>query len=378
MEQVEPRAPILREGLQFRPLSGGQLFVTHPEIASQILDERVAAALQLCQGQTISAMLPEVRAVLDYNCTAEEWQNYLARLAREGLFKDHPNRSPRVRLFDPGPTMDFLTGKCRWLFTAPAVGILFVLLFAGLWRLLAHWGVFVAQVTRYTGTHPYLSVLLFYFCFMPVGLLHELAHGVVCRWFGGEVLEVGLQRDSANLYVLSNKAPLASPRARILYYAGGAFLDMAVFFLLVNLWLAWPNYITFMFLLPQALFFLQFSYAVERGSDLSRIVSEWTKLPEAEGRWAFVKEFFSSPPKTPAQRKRAAVYLGSIFLQLGVAALLIWSFRQPMTVSLWPGRQATVLFWPPLLYLIYRLLRHALMNYSRLLRPGRSVPAAKL
>jgi hypothetical protein len=371
MGQAEPRASLLRPGLRFRPLSGGQVFVTHPEIASQILDQRVATALQLCQGQPIAATLPEVRAVLDYDCTAEEWQDYLARLARDGLFEGQANRSPRVRLFDPGPAMDLLAGKCRWLFTAPAVGILFLLLFAGLWRLLAHWDLFAAQVTHYTGVHPFLSVLLFYFCFLPVGLLHELAHGVVCRWFGGEVLEVGLQRDSANLYVLSNKVPLNHPRARILYYAGGAFLDMAVFFLLVNLWLAWPNYLAFMFLLPQALFFLQFSYAMERGSDLSRIVSEWTKLPQAEGRWAFVEEFFSSPPKTPAQRKRAAVYLGSILLQLAVAVLLIGSFRQPTNVSLWPGRQASVPFWPPLLYLIYRLLRHVLMNYSRWLRPAR-------
>ncbi len=359
MEQVELRAPVLREGMQFRLLVQDQVFLFHPKAASQILEARVGEALKLCRGQSLTQMLPEVRAVLDYNCTVEEWQGFLDRMARSGLFEGTYNRTPRVRLFDPGPAIDFLTQKCRWLFTAPAVVVLFLLMIAGLGRLFAHWDFFLSQVLRVTAAHPVLSVLLFYFCFVPVGLLHELAHGMVCRWFGGEVVEVGLWKDSANLYVSSNKAPLTTARRRILYLSGGVFLDMFILFLLVNIWLALPNYVTLMFLLPQALFFLQFSYAMEKNSDLSRIISEWTELPEAEGRWAFLKEFFKSRPKTGVEWKRAAVYLGSIALQGVVAAFLVWSFRQPVPVSLWRGVQFSVPFWPPILYVVYRSLRKA-------------------
>jgi len=252
------------------------------------------------------------------------------------------------------------------LFTAPTIGILFLLFVAGLWRLISNWGLFVADVMRFTQAHPLLSVLLFYFCFLPIGLLHELAHGVVCRWFGGEVVEVGLRKDSANLYVLSNKAPLTCSCTRILYLAGGVLFDMFIFFLLVNLWLFWPNYLTFMFLLPQALFVLQFSYAMEGGSDLSKIISERTGIPESQGRWAFLKEFFASPPKTRVQRKRAAVHIGSIILQAAVAGYLIWSFHQPVLVSLWSGFQLNLPFWPVFLYLIYRGLRYAALNLYRL------------
>lgn len=368
MEQGELRAPVVRPDLVYRPLVDGRVFVHHPKIASQILDSRVVAALKLCQGQSLYGMLPEVRAAMDYDLSEEEWKTFIDHLVNYGFFEGTRNRDPRSRLFDPGPVIEFVTQKARWLFSAPVVVLLFALLGAAIVQLLSHWRGFVGSVEFATGMHPILSVLLFYLCFLPVGLLHELGHGVVCGWFGGEVLEVGLWRDSANLYVYSNKAPLKTTRARVLYLSGGAFLDMLVFFALVNLWLRWPNYITTMFLLPQALFFLQFSYAMETGSDLSRIVSEWTELPEAKGRWAALKEIFHSPPKSAAERKRAAAYLSSIVLQMVVLGALIWSFRAPLPVSLWGGSVANVPFWPPILYWIYRLLRKAVFELPKKLR----------
>jgi hypothetical protein len=378
----ELRAPVLRRDLQYRPLAAGRVFVYHPQVAAQILEARAVAGLLLCRGQLIREMLPEVRRAMDYDCTEDEWVGFLNQVSAYGFFEGVPKRSPRVRLFDPAPAIDFLTRRCRWLFTTPAVVLLFVLLLAGLWRLLSHWSFFVAEVTRATALYPLPSLLLYYFCFLPVGLLHELAHGVVCRWFGGDVVEVGLRKDSANLYVLSNTAPLLSARARIFYFAGGAFLDMFIFFALVNIWLAWPNYFTLMFLLPQALFVLQFSYAMEEGSDLSRIVSQWTGIREARGRWAFVRQFFTARRERPAnidEKRRAAVYLASVALQLVAAAWLFWSFRAPVEVHWWPGAPqwlvARVPLWPPLLYLVYRLLRHSLMNY-RTLFPVRSLRPA--
>ncbi|HJY86233.1 MAG TPA: hypothetical protein VKE24_05290 [Candidatus Acidoferrales bacterium] len=371
MEQGELRAPVLRSGLHYRPLKAGRVFIHHPKIASKVLDARVGEALRLCRGQALEEMLPEVRTMIDYDCTAQEWANFLKSLADTGMFEGLPKRNPRVRLFDPGPAIRFVTERCRWLFTAPVVVLLFLLWIAALAQLLAHWNLFLDAVRHATQAHPLLSILLFYFCFIPIGLLHELAHGAVSSRFGGEVLEVGLRKDSANLYVLSSQDMLKTARARVLYLAGGPFLDMIAFFLLVNIWFKWPNYITLMFLLPQALFFLQFSYAMEGGSDLSRIVSEWTEIPESEGRWAFLKEFFKSPPKSAMEWKRAGTYLASIALQLAVAAFLIWSFRKPVPVSLWSGVRLQIPFWPPLLYLFYRLLRKGSLNVSRLFPKSR-------
>lgn len=368
MEQAEPRAPVLRSDLEFRPLSGGYVFLCHPQVASQMLDARAAAALKLCRGQTLAEMMPEVCVAMDYDCTQEEWAGFLNQLKDFGIFVGHPKRYPRVRLFDPGPALDFLTHRCRWLFTAPAVVALFLLLFAGLWRLFSNWELFVSEVGRITGAYPLPAVLLYYLCFMPIGLLHELGHGVVCRWFGGEVMEVGMRKNNANLYVLSNTSQLKTSRQLIPYFAGGAFLDMFAFFVLVNVWLSWPNFITLMFLLPQAFFVLQLSYAMEEGSDLAKIISQWTGVPEAGGRRAFVKEFLKARPTTREGWKRAMIYFSSITLQGVAAALLIWTWREPVSVTLWPGVAKSIPFWPPLLYLIYRLLRKAIFELPGLLR----------
>jgi hypothetical protein len=371
MEQGELRAPVIRPDLVYRPLVDGRVFVYHPKIASQILDPRAVAALKLCHGQSLYGMLPEVRVAMDFDLSEEEWKTFVDRLTECGFFEGIANRDPRRRLFDPGPIIEFVNEKGRWLFSTPVVVLLFGVLAASLVQLGFHWETFVNAVESATGMHAFLSVFLFYLCFVPVGLLHELGHGVVCGRFGGEVLEVGVSVDSANLYVSSNKAPLTTARARIIYLAGGVFTDMLVFFLLLNIWLRWPSYGTLIFLLPQALFFLQFSYAMEKNSDLSRIISEWTGLPEAKGRWGFVKDFLKSRPKSSAEWKRAAVYLGSIVLQLAVAATLIWAFRHPTHVKLWSGAEFSVPFWPPLLYLIYRTLRKGATKLSaRLMKPA--------
>src|SRR5215471_10033112 len=109
MEQAKLEAPVLREGLRFRPLVKGRVFIYHPKVASQIMDARVGEALKLCRGQSLAEMLPEVSALIDYNLTLDEWRVFLARMAENGLLEGLPNRSPRVRLFDPGPAVDFLT-----------------------------------------------------------------------------------------------------------------------------------------------------------------------------------------------------------------------------------------------------------------------------
>jgi len=355
--EQESWRPALREGLQFRPVSCGRVFVSHPEAASQILDARVCDALREARGQPIEESLPRVREILEYDCTADEWRGFLEQLADFGYFEGRPKRNSRVRLFDPGPAIEFLTQRCRWVFTLPAGLFLAGLLLAGLWRLASNWAFFVAEVTRVTGNYPLLALVLYYLCFVPIGLLHELAHGLVCRWFGGEVLEVGVKKDSANLYVLSNTAPLREPRQFILYFAGGAFLDMLAFFALVNLWLAVPNALTLMLLLPQAIFVLFYSYSMENGSDLSKIISQWLGIPEAKGRRDFLKSLWKKRPQTAAERKRAVIYLSSIAAQAAAAAFLIWAFRAPAAIHLPGGIQFRVPFWPPLLYLLYRLLR---------------------
>lgn len=355
------RAPALRSGVNFRALSAGRVFVSHPQAASQIIDARAAAALQLCRGQLLTGMLPQVQQALDYPVTVDEWAAFLNQMASSGFFEGLPKTHPRVRLFDPEPTVNFLTQKCRWLFTRPLVVMLWLLLAAGAVRLFMNWGAFTSGVVQATQAHPFLSIFLFYFCFLPVGLLHELAHGVVARRFGGEVLEVGVNKATSNLYVLSNTAPLDSARARILYLAGGPFLDMFVFFALVNVWLAWPNYFTLMMLLPQALFVIQFSYAMEEGSDLSRIVSEWTDIRESRGRWDFLKQFFAKRPSSPEGWRRARFYLCSIALQTAAFAFLAWSFREPVDIPVWPGVTLPIPCWPVALYWIYRWFRRGLM-----------------
>ncbi|HWQ03153.1 MAG TPA: hypothetical protein VNL38_01615, partial [Candidatus Nitrosotenuis sp.] len=234
MGQEELRLPVLKSGVQFRPLAAGRVFVEGPGVAGFVVGAEVGEALQLCRGQKAAEVLPEVQRILNYDCSEQEFLDFVNTLKDYGIFEGFPRKSPRMKLFDPGPAIDFLTHRFPWLFTSPVVIGLFVLLAIAVAQLIYRWDLFVAQVSMATATRPWLSLLLYYVVFIPVGMLHELGHGIVCRWFGGEVLEVGIARDTANPYVLSNKAALESDRAKILYFAGGWFVDIVIFFVLVN------------------------------------------------------------------------------------------------------------------------------------------------
>jgi hypothetical protein len=367
----------LRREVRLRPLSAGRVFVDGPNTNSVVLDERAGQVLALCQGQPIAELLPEAQRALEYECTAEELAGFLDSLKKYGIFEGIPRKLNYVRLFNPGPLADFLVKHCPWAFSAVMVAGLFALLGVGLVQLVLYWDVFVAQVQSATAEHPWLSMLLYYAMFIPVGLLHELGHGAACRWFGGELLEVGFLLSGANPVVKSNKAALSSDRAKIVYFAGGVLVDMFVFFALVNIWLAWPNYWTTLLLLPQAIFVLQFSYTVEAEQDLPRIIAQWSKAPEAPSRIGFLRELFRNPPKTGMEKRRAAVYLSSIILQAAVFVLLVWTFRQPVTVHLLPGFAPTIPFWPVVLYWTYRGLRKLIFNLPEWSRRWRMRPAAQ-
>ncbi|HWQ03445.1 MAG TPA: hypothetical protein VNL38_03105, partial [Candidatus Nitrosotenuis sp.] len=134
---------------------------------------------------------------------------------------------------------------------------------------------------------------------------------------------------------------------------------------------------TTIILLPQAIFVLQYSYTMQGANDIPRIISQWTGLKEPDGRRAFLRDLFKNPPKTEAEKKRAIVYLASIVLQTLVFLFLVWTFRQPVEVSLFPGVTKSIPFWPPLLYLLYRILRKLIFNLPEFLRRVRARPAAQ-
>ncbi len=134
-----------------------------------------------------------------------ELQAFVRKLERQGLLEIAGKRSRRrsrrksrlrgsflylrYALFDPDPFLGRLLASSRWMFTPQFVvgsAMLIVLgaaIVIGDWELL---GRDLAGLYRIS-TLPLLILAAF-----AIGTAHELAHGVTCKRFGGEVHEIGL------------------------------------------------------------------------------------------------------------------------------------------------------------------------------------------
>ncbi|MGV6858944.1 MAG: hypothetical protein ACWA5X_08220 [bacterium] len=132
----------------------------------------------------------------------------------------------RTPLHDPTRLLDWLEPRTRWLFS-PAIFLLFFLVVAlGLGLGLAHW----QEVSLHAREHllsPRYWILL-WICYPLLKALHELAHALAVRHWGGQVHEMGItllilmpipyvDASAANLF--SNKY------ARILVSAAGIMVE---------------------------------------------------------------------------------------------------------------------------------------------------------
>ncbi len=119
----------------------------------------------------------------------------------EGLFRRRAERSRgrrawvnplafSVPLFDPSRLLDRLEPVLRRLLhpLAFAFWVAAVLLAAAVAA--AHWGALQAHAAKYMATAYYLT--LAWICYPLIKGLHELAHGIAVRRWGGEVHEMGV------------------------------------------------------------------------------------------------------------------------------------------------------------------------------------------
>ncbi|MGV3573478.1 MAG: PqqD family peptide modification chaperone [Ramlibacter sp.] len=103
----------------------------------------------------------------------------------------------------------------------------------------AHFQELVTETRRLFGTPS--NYLIAWFCYPVVKLLHELAHGLAVRRFGGEVHEMGvtLMFLTPAPYVDASAAnAFADPRQRLVVSAAGILVEIALACAALALWLA--------------------------------------------------------------------------------------------------------------------------------------------
>lgn len=137
----------------------------------------------------------------------------------------------RFRGFDPEPLLGWLYPKCRFLFSAWAVVLVGLLTLGSL-------ALAVVQLdtlqTKFPDVHTLLNYRNAFWLAMTlagVKMLHELAHGLACKHFGGECHELGIMLlvFTPCLYCnVSDSWRLSSKWQRIAVAVAGIYVEVAM------------------------------------------------------------------------------------------------------------------------------------------------------
>ncbi len=93
-----------------------------------------------------------------------------------------------LKAFDPKRSLDWLYPKTRWLLSTPMLWVLAVVVVVGLAVFFANIEQFPFQLTAIFHAADIVTIIL---CIFFVTIVHEYAHALVCRHYGGNVREMG-------------------------------------------------------------------------------------------------------------------------------------------------------------------------------------------
>lgn len=137
-------------------------------------------------GQLVEAGLLQVEKASDVEALFERHHEHQARIRRSAL---NP-LSFRIPLFDPSTLLQRLDGLGQRIFRPWALWLWLGMMGAALMSAFAHWNELRAHAALSMLTPRYL--LLLWLCFPLIKGLHELAHGLAVRRWGGEVTQMGV------------------------------------------------------------------------------------------------------------------------------------------------------------------------------------------
>ena len=354
----DPERPICREGIVSQPLKNGMLYIRHSKFSAQIINRESWAFLQMCDGRGLEELNEQIAESLGFRLTLDQLRSSVKDFAASGLFEGSARVIRNYRLFDASPLLSRITPVTGWLTTRWFATLTLVALLACLALLVADWGRFIEAVSRAAREHPVATVLLYYVTFIPIALIHEVGHALVIAGHGGEVPEIVL-RSNAHFAVLSNTSVLKGRTTRVWYLSMGTVTDIYIWLALLIAFHYSTNYVLLMFLLPQTIYFLLYSYSIFKNSDFLKAVAAWLGQPVPARPWQFIRENWRKRPESTSARTLLYIMTASLAIKIAVTALLIRAFIV---------NEYRVL----VLYAIYRALVYALGNWPNWLRHIRS------
>ncbi len=334
-----------------RQLTNGMVYLRHPKFPSQIINVTQWHFLEMCDGRSLEELKELAPARLGFDVAVDQLLSTVEYLAEIGLLEGTQSTANHHRVVDASPLIERL---------APLVGILIapwfawftsLVLLASVGLLVADWGRFTNEVAQAARAHPAASIVLYYLTFIPIALLHELGHAVVISHYGGEVPEIVI-RGNAHFAVLSNSTVVKERKQLLWYLSMGTVVDIYIWLALLVAFHYLNHYLMLMFLLPQTVYFLLYSYSIFNNSDYLKIVATWLGQPIPVHPWEFLRNNWRKRPGTKPARRLLFVMTASLVVKLALTAFLVLTFL---------AKEYRVL----ILYVVYRVLVYAIGHWRQ-------------
>jgi len=341
--------PLCRAGIAARELVNGMVYLRHRKLSSQIINLTQWNFLQMCDGRSLEELKELAPVRLGFEVTVEQLQPTVEYLAEMGLLEGTTSISDHYRVVDASRLIALLAPLVRITATRGFACATLLALLASIGLLVVDWHRFVDQVALAALEHPVSSIVLYYLTFIPIALLHELGHAVVIAYYGGEVPEIVIRRN-AHFAVLSNATVLKERKQLLWYLSMGSVVDIYIWLALLIAFHYTSNYVLLMFLLPQTVYALIYSYSIFNNSDFLKAVAIWLEQPVPPRPWEYLRNGWRQRPETKTARQFLYIMTASLIIKSALTAFLIWTFLM---------KEYRVL----ILYVIYKAVIYAIGHW---------------
>lgn len=302
----------------------------------------------------------------------------------EALFERHEARASkqrrsgmnplafRLNLFNPDALLRRFDGIGQQIFRTWVLGVWGLVVGLALAGALTHWSELRAHAATYLLTPRYL--ILMWLCFPVIKAVHELAHGLAVRRWGGEVTQMGI-----TLLVLV-PAPFVDASAasafrhtyqRVMVSAAGIMVELLIAAMALFVWLnTEPG------LLRDAAFVFAFIGSVStvlfNGNPLLRfdgyyVLSDALNLPNLASRssryWVYLAQRYllkipNAQSPEPSQRER-------VWLVLYAPAAWIFKIFIGVVITFWVASKSIFLGLAAGLFMLYTTLGQPMYKVLR-------------
>jgi putative peptide zinc metalloprotease protein len=183
--------------------------------------------------------------------SAEMLQQFVGRLGRLGLLHDSKNEAPKPPMrqrvrgnllylrfpgLDPDRLLAWLHARLWFLFTRASVTLSLALIACGFGFWIMHWDEIARDIPRLYNVQ---SLLVMWATTLTVVTMHEFAHGLTCKNFGGTVREMGfmLLYFQPAFYCNVSDAWLFPKKSHRLWVSfAGAYFELTLWSIATFLW----------------------------------------------------------------------------------------------------------------------------------------------